>query len=329
MSTHPTGRQAAVVFNPARVNVARLRKAITAAETTAGWRESLWLETSLDQNAAASVHAAIDAGVALVIAAGGDGTVREVGAAMRGLSVPFAVVPGGTANLLARNLGLPMNDPTAAAEIAFSGADRPIDLGWLEYRAENGTEATLPYFVMAGFGIDADMVAGTDPQLKRRFGWVAYVWPILRSLWRRSTHGVRYTVDDGPEQQSKLHSFIVGNSGTVTANLRLLPEAVLDDGMLDLLAIRSMRPRDRSIFIRWLSQSYSSPKMMPSWRIDPDVTGGALHYTQAATVTAELDRGATFQADGDSLGSVVRARFMVEPLAVTVRVPRPKAGRTH
>ncbi len=314
-------RQAAVVVNPARVNLARLRKAIAAAETKAGWRESFWLETSVEHSAEASVRAAIEQGVSLVIAAGGDGTVREVGAAMRGQDVPFALIPGGTANLLARNLGLPLGDTAAAAIIAFEGADRPIDLGWLHYRLENGSEGALPYFVMAGFGLDADMVAGTDPQLKRRFGWLAYVGPILGSLARRTGHETTYSLGDDAKRSGRLHSLIVGNAGTVTANLRLLPEAVLDDGMLDVLAIRSMRPRDRATFIRWLGQSYSSSKVMPALRVNPDDTGGALYYAQTTGVTATLDRAATFQADGDALGSVVWAQFSIEPGAVTVRVP--------
>jgi hypothetical protein len=87
--------------------------------------------------------------------------------------------------------------------------------------------------------------------------------------------------------------------------------------MFDVLAIRSMRPRDRRTFIRWLGQSQGPATIWP--HVDPAATGGALHYAQAATVSVSLDTGAMFQADGDAIGSIVEAHFSVLAGAIVVR----------
>jgi diacylglycerol kinase family enzyme len=280
----------------------------------------VWIESD-EHGSQGPVDAAVAAGADVVVAVGGDGTVRQVGSALAGSGTPFAVIPSGTANLLARNLGIPQYDIDRAARIALGSQQRPIDLGVLHYQRIDGSNAELNYFVMAGFGIDADMVSGSDPTMKRRFGWVAYVAPIVRSLGRTSSSEVTYTLDDGTSVSGPVHTLIVGNSGMVTAGLRLLPNAILDDGLLDILAIRSMRPRDRRLFLRWLGQSQSVASVLPSLRIDPDTSGGALRYRQSASVTATIASGVTFQADGDSLGVVSSATFTVRPAAVIVRAP--------
>jgi diacylglycerol kinase family enzyme len=307
---------AAILYNPQRVALHRLKRAVAAAERSAGYVPSLWLQT--DGNGShGPLGEALASRPAVVIAAGGDGTVRQVGSALAGTGMPFGIIPSGTANLLARNLGIPQYDTDRAASIAFSGVERAIDIGVLEYRREDGTSGRVDYFVMAGFGIDADMVAGSDPVMKRRFGWMAYVGPILRSLVRKTSHQTRYSLGGAQPILGQLHTLIVGNSGTVTAGLKLLPDARLDDGMFDVLAIRSMRPRDRRTFIRWLGQSQGAATIWP--HVDPTTTGGALHYAQAATVSVSLDAGAMFQADGDAIGAVVHADFRVLAGAIVVR----------
>lgn len=320
MSTPPRPPHAAILYNPQRVALHRLKRAVGAAERSAGYTSSLWLQT--DGNGShGPLREALDSDPAVVIAAGGDGTVRQIGSALARTGMPFGIVPSGTANLLARNLGIPQYDTDRAAEIAFTGVERSIDIGMLEYRREDGTVGKLDYFVMAGFGIDADMVAESDPVMKRRFGWMAYVGPILRSLVRKTAHQTRYSLGTTEAVSGQLHTLIVGNSGTVTAGLKLLPDAQLDDGLFDVLAIRSMRPRDRRAFIRWLGQSQTASSIWPSLRVDPTMTGGALHYAQAATVSVSLETGAMFQADGDTIGAVVAADFSVLAGAVVVRAP--------
>ena len=310
-------RRAAVIYNPVRVDLPRLRRTIAKWESRADWAESLWLPTTLEASTSGVVGDALGANVELVIAAGGDGTVSEVAAALRQSGVPLGILPCGTANLLARNLHLPLNNLGSAARIAFTGRDRPIDVGVLTYRLEDGETAVRPYFVMAGFGIDADMVAGTDALSKKRFGWLAYVTPIIRSAYRRSRASVTYSLDGSPAVSAKLHTLVVGNCGTVTAGLRLLPSAEVDDGHLDVLALRSLIGRDRRRFLNWIAP-YQGP--MHSTALATEADGGeTFRYDTAASVTVTLHDPTLFQADGDLLGNVEWAEFSLDPLAVTVR----------
>jgi diacylglycerol kinase family enzyme len=232
--------------------------------------------------------------------------------------VPLGILPCGTANLLARNLRLPLANLGAATRIAFTGSDRAMDVGMLSYRLVDGTSGVRPFFVMAGFGLDADMVSGTDPLAKKRFGWLAYINPILRSANRRSRASVTYDLDGGPAVSSRLHTLVVGNCGTVTAGLRLLPTAEIDDGLLDVLAVRSLLGRDRARFLGWLTP-YQGPRkpVPPEPRTEPH---GAFCYTTATTVTLDMHDPAAFQADGDLIGTAVWAEFGLDPGAVTVRV---------
>jgi diacylglycerol kinase (ATP) len=311
-------RRAAVIYNPVRTDLPRLVRTIAKWETREGWAESLWLPTALETETVSLVNDALGAGVELVIAAGGDGTVSEVASALRQSGVPLGILPTGTANLLARNLHLPLNNVGAAARIAFSGIDRPIDVGMLSYRLVGGETAVRPYFVMAGFGIDADMVSGTDPATKSRFGWLAYVAPIVRSAYRTDRVLVTWTLDGGGSSSARLHTLIVGNCSTVTAGLRLLPSAVVDDGLLDVLAIRSLIGRDRRRFVNWIAP-YQGPR--PSAAPADSIDGGdTFRYRTAQNVTMTVHEPTPFQADGDLIGTVEWAEFSLDPLAVTVRV---------
>ena len=311
-------RRAAIVYNPIRVDLARLRRTVATWEAKTDWGESLWFATSLERPTPDVVADAMRAGVELVIAAGGDGTVSETASALRQRGVPLGILPCGTANLLARNLRLPLNNLGAAARIAFSGADRAMDVGVLDYRLVDGTAGARPFFVMAGFGLDADMVSGTDPLAKKRFGWLAYVNPILRSANRRSRAAITYALDGGLPIASRLHTLVVGNCGTVTAGLRLLPTAEIDDGLLDVLAVRSLWGRDRARFLGWLTP-YQGPRrpVPPEPRTEPH---GAFRYTTARTITVDLHDAVAIQADGDLIGTAVWAEFALDPGAVTVRV---------
>jgi diacylglycerol kinase family enzyme len=311
-------RRAAVIYNPVRMDLARVKRTVAKWEKREGWSDSLWIATTLETSTETVVRHVLDAGIDLVIAAGGDGTVSEVASALRRSRVPLGILPVGTANLLARNLHLPLNNLGAATRIAFTGVDRAIDVGVLSYRLESGATGVRPYFVMAGFGIDADMVEGTDVLAKTRFGWLADVRPIVRSAYRTSRASVTWSLDGGTPVSARLHTLIVGNCSTITAGIRLLPAAEVDDGLLDVLAVRSLIGRDRRRFVNWMAP-YQGP--IPSTAPPTDADGGeTFRYRRAATVVMTLHDPTTFQADGDLIGSVERAEFSLDPLAVTVRV---------
>ena len=302
--------RAAVIYHAGRVRLERLQPLVEAREAAEGWEPSLWLPMVSGEPSSVQVDAAADARVDLVIAAGGDGTVRGVGSATRAHGLPFAIVPIGTANLLARNLGLPLLDAEAAVRIAFTGETKRIDLGVLEYRLEDGTEASREYLVMAGFGIDADMVAGTDKRLKRSIGWVAYVGPIVWAMRPRRGVPLALSIDGGPALDQQLHSVFLGNCGIITAGIRLLPDALMDDGLLDVLTIRNVA-------------SWVQRRGLRGYAVNQP--GGSrrrqFSYTTARTVELTMGQPAQFQADGDAIGLVTWARASILPLALAVRVP--------
>lgn len=314
--------RAAIIYNPAAARLVRLRQIVARLERRRGYGATMWIPTADAGPADSLVQLAAENGCNVVIAAGGDGTVRAVGAALAAHDLPFGIVPIGTANLLARNLGLPLRRLDRAVETAFSAAGRRLDLGTVNYTLEDGSVHSKPYFVMAGFGVDADMVSDTNPRLKARFGWVAYVAPILRSLWRESADTVTYSLDGAASVIATAHSFIVGNGGTITAGIRLLPLARLDDGLLDVLVLRSTLGSDRRAILRWLT-----PYTAPFLRGRP-IESAAYRYTSAREVTVTLQRPTVMQADGDLLGRVTSALFTVTPGALTVRAPLRTSARS-
>ncbi|MFZ4893970.1 diacylglycerol/lipid kinase family protein [Plantibacter sp. Mn2098] len=325
--------RAAVLYNPARVNFPKLKRVVDLVAEESGWRRSLWFPTERDAGAGDLVAAALAAGADLVIAAGGDGTVREVGAAMRGVDASFAVVPVGTANLYARNVGIPLSDLATAVRIAFTGHDHAVDVGLLDYRLADDRAGSTPFLVMTGFGVDADMVAYTDPELKRRFGWVAYVGPIVRGLLKRDRPKVRSRINGGDEESSRLHSVFVGNCGTLTAGFQVLPDALIDDGVLDVLLVRSLDRTDGPRVTRWLHR-FNNPvarlrRDSPAAQTRTE-SNDSFRYVTATDVELHISPEAVLQADGDEIGAAVWARMRIDPGALRLRLPqhsRRAAGR--
>jgi YegS/Rv2252/BmrU family lipid kinase len=221
--------RAAVVVNPTKVgDSAAFRHAVRAAMQEHGWSDPLWLETTADDPGRGPAREAVAAAADVVLACGGDGTVTACAEGVAGTGVPLAVVPIGTGNLLARNIGLPA-DLRAALSVALTGADRAIDLG-----VANGA----PFVVMAGLGLDARMLSDTPEPLKRRLGWAAYAISVLRHLRDRPMR-VTLTADGGPPVRLRSSAVIIGNVGWLRGGVPLLPDARPDDGKLDAVALRA------------------------------------------------------------------------------------------
>ena len=176
METGDVARRAAVVVNPTKLDDdEEFRKSVGRAMDDNGWDEPLWLETTPEDPGRGQAEAAVSAGVSLVLACGGDGTVTACAEGVTGTGVPLAIVPMGTGNLLARNIGLPSGLDEALA-VALSGVQQPIDAGRV-----NGTL----FVVMAGLGLDARMLSDTSEPLKKRLGWLAYAISAVRHLGDR------------------------------------------------------------------------------------------------------------------------------------------------
>jgi diacylglycerol kinase family enzyme len=214
---------AAIIINRTRVrDVPRFRRQCGLAARAAGW-EPTFAETSLADHGLALARDALAAGAGLVIAAGGDGTVRACAHALAGTGVPLAIVPRGTANLAARALGIPARlDASLAA--AVGGRDRQVDLAEAD---------GMPFAAMAGIGLDAAVVEGTPDLLKRHLGWLAYAaGGVTRLAGRRRVFTLR--LDGGPPLARLARSVVVGNVGLLPGGFALLPDARLDDSLLDV-----------------------------------------------------------------------------------------------
>jgi hypothetical protein len=141
----------AVVLNPIKVTDARaFRRMVNEAADRAGWDNPMWFETSVDDAGRQMAHAALTAGADVVVAAGGDGTVRVVAAELARTGVPLGILPVGTGNLLARNLSLPLQ-MDVALDVVLQGQDRAIDL----VRITGDEMEPDHYAVMGGLGLDA------------------------------------------------------------------------------------------------------------------------------------------------------------------------------
>ena len=216
--------RAAIIVNPAKSDVADLREQVDKTLAAAGWSTSLWLETTPEDPGRGMAHAAVEAGVQLVVICGGDGTVMACLHTLVGSDVPVALLPLGTGNLLARNLGVPTQLEDALA-VAVDGVDRRIDCGRV---------GEQPFAVMAGIGFDAAMMADATEGMKRFAGWPAYVAGGLRHL-RDPMMRVRVRIDDGPPMRRLARTVLIGNVGRVQGGLELLLDAEADDGLLDVV----------------------------------------------------------------------------------------------
>ncbi|MGO8888187.1 MAG: diacylglycerol/lipid kinase family protein [Streptosporangiaceae bacterium] len=218
----------------------RFLRSCRLAADDRGWKP-WFVPTSEAEDGLALTRRAVAAGASLVFAAGGDGTVRACAEALAGTGVPLAIVPLGTANLTARALGVPARADRAVGA-GFDGRDRRIDLALLDgldgtgadMTSRSGTEGSATMFAaMAGIGLDAAVVEAAGEQLKRRLGWVAYG---VAGVTRLSLPPRDFTVrlDDAEPLRRRARCVVVANAGLLPGGFTLLPEARLDDGLLDV-----------------------------------------------------------------------------------------------
>jgi diacylglycerol kinase family enzyme len=322
--TAPTkAKTAAVIYNPIKVKLKALKTTVKAAEAAAGWNRSLWFETSVLDPGGEVAKQALAQGADVVMAAGGDGTVRAVAESLRGTDVPLALLPAGTGNVLARNLGFALGNLDHSVETAFTGTARAIDLGMVEAERTDGSRTTHAFLAMAGIGLDAQMAAHTNAVLKARAGWIAYVDPIAKALRDRNSVKIRYSVDGGSVRSASVNTVIVGNCGLLPGNVLLLPDAEIDDNVLDIVAFR---PKgffgwaQISVKLFWengvLRRSTVGRRLISMSR---EIR--ALRYLRGREFTMRLERPEDFELDGDPYGEAIALKAWVDHLGLRVMVP--------
>ncbi len=322
-ATPHSDRVAAVIYNPIKVDLELMKSTVASAEAAAGWDTTIWFETSEEDPGGLVTKEAIEAGAHVVMAAGGDGTVRAVAESLRGSGIPIALLPSGTGNLLARNLELTLDDLPGSITAAFTGADRKIDLGVVDVERAGGKKEKFVFLVMAGLGLDAKMIANTNEDLKKRVGWLAYVDAIGKALRDKNRLNIRFSIDGSPTRSAHVHTILVGNCGSLQGNILLLPDATLDDGVFDIVALRPegffgwLQIWTKIVWENGVLRRSTVGRKIVSLTKEVRV----LRYLRGKELKLRLDREEEFELDGDGFGKAVAIRAIVDPLALTVKVP--------
>ena len=302
------------VLNPASVQVDAARAALVAGVRAAGWPGPVLHLTSRDSPGRAQAEAAVAAGADVVCVAGGDGTVREVAHALAGTTTALGVLPVGTANLFAVNLGLRGGPLTRSVAVALHGAGRGVDVGRASWRPVEGGEVGRPtpeetFLVLAGIGHDAATVLATRPEFKRRLGWLAYLESGARHLLQPPL-AMTISVDGAPARGVRTWCVLAANCGRLPGGVRVFPDARPDDGWLDTLQVPLPSPT------HWAAVA---TKGVLGHRREI----AALRYGRARTLWIIPGTPAPLQLDGDVVGTVADLRISLLPGALTVRTPDP------
>jgi diacylglycerol kinase (ATP) len=259
--------------------------------------DPIWYEVPKSRYAPGRAKKLLKKGADLIFVWGGDGTVQRVIDAVAGAPVALAVLPAGTANLFATNLGIP-KDLQEAVRIGLTGIRRRLDVGKV-----NGEH----FGVMAGTGLDALMIRDADTGLKDTLGRFAYVWTGAKNV-RQAPVKMRVKVDGRVWFKGEVSCLLVGNVGHVMGGISAFPDARPDDGQLNIGVVTASGALD---WLRMLSRSAIG-----------DVEGSPFVETTAGEVfDVRLDKALPYELDGGVRKRSKRLKFKVKPGAITVCVP--------
>ena len=295
----------AAVVNPSNLDdTTALRVLISRVCGELGWAPPLWLETTVEDPGCGQTRMALSAGADVVLACGGDGTVRHVAQVLAGSGTAMGLLPTGTANLLARNLEMATGDMAKATRIALSGNNRAIDVGRVLIDNQGDEQVFL---VMAGVGFDAAIMAGAPSELKARLGPLAYFVSGFRAL-SAPRAPITLAVDGQVEPSLRVRTVVVGNCGKLVGGLVLMPAARLDDGLLDVVSIgpRSIRGW-LAVTARVISRRRRGHRIVQHW--------------QGRTVIISAESAQQAQLDGDTIGEVCALQMRIDKGALLIRVP--------
>jgi diacylglycerol kinase (ATP) len=267
-----------------------------------GFSDPIWYQVSKSRKAPHFARKAIDQGPDLLFIWGGDGAVQRCLDTVAGTDVSDAVLPAGTANLLATNLKVPI-DPDEAVEVGLHGARRRLDLGVM-----NGKR----FAVMAGAGSDAIMMHGADGMLKKRFGQVAYMWTGARTT-RMKARKMKVKVDGEVWFKGRAGCLLLGNMGTLTDGLSAFPNARPDDGKLDVGVVTAEGVLQWARVLGRLATGHADRSPLA-------------HMTSGRQIDVRIDRATVYELDGGTRPAKRHLRATVEPGAVTICVPEDQGG---
>jgi len=283
-------------------HIGRAVREVGAALEAAGWKvDSAVVERRSDLRRRAG-RAERD-GCDVVVAVGGDGAVHEVATALTGTHAALGIIPMGTGNLLAGNLGIPSRVDEAARTV-ISGTRRIIDVGRVTVDAKS-----YVFAVACGIGLDADVMDATQSRTKRRWGKLAYFAGAVaaRGRVRNVTHEITL---DGVKRTTKAAEVMIANFGRMTAGLSPRRPVLPDDGLLDVIVIQASGP------IRAVAATLEA-----LWQTELGVSaGGHVFRAQARKVRISTTRPRLVEIDGSVVGRTP-VRMSIRPAALTVIVP--------
>lgn len=266
--------------------------------TRRGVGDPLWLIVDDGAELEAKAREAVDAGAETVFSWGGDGTVQCCVNVLAGTGVALAVLPAGTANLLAENLGVPQ-DLAEAVEIGLHGPRRRMDVGRVNDEA---------FAVMAGAGLDARIIGDADDAVKARIGRLAYVISAAKNA-QTKPFGVKAEVDGAELYDGPATCVLIGNVGELFAGLEAFQGAEPDDGVMEIGVVTAEGA------LQWLGTAmraaFGDVADSPHTEVGEFRRGGIITF----------DRDVPFELDGNERGVVDRMELEVAAGALTVCVP--------
>jgi YegS/Rv2252/BmrU family lipid kinase len=270
--------------------------------THAGITDPIWFEVRKSKQAPARVKRAIEEGADLVFVWGGDGMVQRSIDALAGMDATIAILPAGTANLLATNLGIP-TDLEAAVNIGLHGARRKIDVGVMNKER---------FAVMAGAGFDARMIRDADRGLKDKAGRLAYIFTGARNL-RGERVKVKVKVDGEEWFDGRASCVLFGNVGKLFGGLTTFVDARPDDGRLELGVVTAEGA------LQWARALVRTVRGQPERSPFVNTTSGKRFSVRFSEPTV-------YELDGGDRSKTKKLKVKVEPGAVTVCVPEDHLG---
>lgn len=262
-----------------------------------GFPDPLWYEVDKSRKAPKFARRALVRGADVVFVWGGDGTVQRCIDALAGKSATIAILPAGTANLLATNLGVP-KDLVQAVEVGLHGHRRPIDTG-----SVNGEH----FAVMAGAGFDALMIKQADAGMKDHIGRAAYVWTGAKNLnANRTTATVK--VDGKRFFKGAVSCVLVGNVGEIFGGIKAFEGAKPDDGVLELGVVTAKNP------IQWT-------RTLGRMAIGNTAKSPFVNTTRGKRFVIDFDRRFPYELDGGARPGATKLRIRVHPSSVQICVP--------
>lgn len=317
--------QYAFIVNPSKPQAEARRLHIQRFCEAKGLNRIRFYDTQLDKDGRVCALEALEDGADVVIAVGGDGTVRTVASAVAGTGHALGIIPIGTGNLFARNMGVPVDDIDAALTVATSHGSRLVDMGRLTLLDHPEDDHGHAFLIIAGIGFDAAMIDDTNPELKANISWLAYFVGGVKNLFAPKFRGtLTVTSADGSTHTIKNLDFrtvMAGNCGQIPM-FSLMPAASYDDGLLDFEIIDTTGG-----ILGWanLFGDVVHQTIIGKPEQNPLSTNSTIEQVQGVSAEITLEKPAKAQVDGDMLPETKHIRFSVDHRALIVRVPDASA----